>query len=138
MCLETINYSKLLDKFEELYAKLLNSSENIYTRQFATLLYEWSMLEGGLSVSIYIIANLLLSTWLITHSAGLYVLDKTKKLSMLGYLTGVLQISGYLLSWFFLMHGKQNMHDFNELVGLLFMFWILIISIKIVRGKVSA
>lgn len=117
---------------------LYNSSEDAYTRQFATLLYEWSMLEGGLSVSIYIMANLLLATWLIVHSAGLNILGKTKKLSILGYITGILQILGYLLSWTFLMQGKQNMHDINELVGLLFVIWILIISIKMVRGKLIA
>lgn len=36
-----------------------------------------------------------------------------------------------------LMQAKQNMHDFNELVGLLFMLWILIVGIIMIRGKIS-
>lgn len=116
---------------------LYNSSNDVLARSFSTFLYDWSMLEGGLSVSIYIIANLFLATWVIIHSRGLYILDSSKKLCVFGYFVGILQITGFLISWFFLMQASQNMHDFNEAVGLLFMLWILIISIKMVRGKIT-
>jgi len=108
-----------------------------YTQSFATLFYDWAMLEGGLSVSIYVIANLLLAVWVIIHSLGLWRLDFTKKFSLFGLFVGSIHIIGYTISWFFLMQGKQNMHDFNEAVGLLFMVWILIISIKMIRGKMK-
>lgn len=35
------------------------------------------------------------------------------------------------------MQAKQNMHDFNEAIDLLFMLWILIISVKMIRGKIT-
>ncbi|SFE02863.1 hypothetical protein SAMN05216238_107121 [Lentibacillus persicus] len=116
---------------------LYGSSDDVFARSFSVFLYEWSMLEGGLSVSIYIIANLFLAAWVIIHSRGLHILDSSRKLSMFGYIVGFLQIIGYLISWFFLMQANQNMHDFNEGVGLLFMVWILIISIKMIRGKIT-
>lgn len=116
--------------------KLYQSVDDEYTREFATLLYEWSMLEGGLSVSIYILANILLAIWLILHSRGLYKYNSMKKLGVYGYLTGGLLIIGYLISWYFLMQATQNMHLFNEAIGLLLMGWILVVSIKMIRGEI--
>lgn len=115
--------------------KLFSSTKDIYTKSFATLLYDWSMLEGGLSVSIYIVANLLLAIWIIIHSIGLWRLIDLKKLGIYGVIIGSLQIIGYLISWFFLMRGEQNMHNFNEAVGLLMLIWILFISVSMIRGK---
>src|SRR5690625_4246780 len=90
---------------------LYSSSDDVVAQSFSTFLYDWSMLEGGLSTSIYIIANLFLATWVIIHSRGLYILKSSKKFSVFGYIVGVLQIVGFLISWFFLMQANQNMHD---------------------------
>src|SRR5699024_5439164 len=117
--------------------KLFGSSNDAYAQSFATLLYEWAMLEGGLSVSIYIIANILLAVWVIIHSAGLDRMGATKNFALFGSIVGSLMIVGYLVSWVFLMQGKQNMHEINEAVGILFLVWILIISLKMIKGKVS-
>lgn len=116
---------------------LYKTSNDAFAQSFATFLYDWSMLEGGLSVSIYIIANLLLATWVIIHSRSLYVMGVFRTLSVFGYVVGMLQIIGYVLSWFFLMKAKQSMHDINEAIGLLFMLWILLISMKMIRGKIT-
>lgn len=116
--------------------KLYQSVEDEYTRKFATLLYEWSMLEGGLSVSIYILANVLLAVWAILHSISLYKYNFMRKLGLFGYLTGGLLIIGHLISWYFLMQGTQNMHLFNEGIGLLLMGWILVASMKMIRGEI--
>ncbi len=116
---------------------LFNSSEDMYSRQFATLLYDWSMLQGGLSVSIYIIANLLLAAWIILHSIGLSKFLHKKRVSVFGYFTGGLMIAGYLIAWFFLMQGEQSMHNLNEIVGVLFMLWIFFVSMKMIKGTVS-
>lgn len=116
---------------------LYSSSDDMFAQSFAVFLYDWSMLEGGLSVSIYIIANLLLAVWLIIHSRGLYIVNSFKRFSVFGYIVGSLQIIGFLIAWYFLMQAEQNMHDFNEGIGLLFMIWIFIISIKMVRGKIK-
>lgn len=121
----------------EYAVNLYNSNDDVVAKSFSVFLYDWSMLKGGLSVSIYIIANLFLAIWIIVHSRGLFIVDRFKKLSIFGYIIGSLQIIGYLLSWFFLMQANQNMHDFNEVVGLLFMLWILMISIKMIRGKIT-
>lgn len=121
----------------EYAVNLYNSNDDIVAKSFSVFLYDWSMLKGGLSVSIYIIANLFLGIWIIVHSRGLFIVDRFKKLSIFGYIVGSLQIIGYLLSWFFLMQANQDMHDFNEVVGLLFMLWILMISIKMIRGKTT-
>lgn len=116
---------------------LYRTNGDIAVQSFAVLLYEWSMLEGGLSVSIYIIANLLIACWVMMHSLGLLRIKKFIKLSIFGMIVGLLLTSGYLLSWFFLMQANQNMHEFNEATGLLFVIWILLISIRMVQGKIS-
>lgn len=115
---------------------LYNSTNDLNAQSFAIYLYEWSMLEGGLSVSIYIIANILLGIWVITHSKVLYHRYALKKFGVFGYVVGGLLITGYIISWFYLMQAKQNMHDFNEVIGMLFTIWILLVSIKMVRGKI--
>ncbi|GIO25200.1 hypothetical protein [Oceanobacillus sp. J11TS1] len=118
--------------------QLYNANEDMYARQFATLLYEWSMLEGGLSVSMYILSNILLAVWVLIHSAGLFKLANMKKIRLIGYAAGGLLIVSYLVSWFFLMQGKQNMHDINEFVGLFFILWILMIGIQFISGRLRA
>jgi len=115
---------------------LYNSTNDAYAQSFSLYLYEWSMLGGGFSVSIYILANLCLATWVIIHSHGLYVMGGSKRFSIFGYVVALLLMIGHLISWFFLMKANQNMHDFNEAVGLLFMIWILIVSIKMIRRKI--
>ena len=117
--------------------RLYRSVEDEYTRSFATLLYEWSMLEGGFSVSIYILANILVAIWVILHSSILYKNKSMKKLGLFGYLTGGLLIIGHLISWYYLMQANQNMHQFNEAIGLLLLVWILLISVKMIRGEIK-
>lgn len=116
---------------------LYNTSDDAFSHAFSMFLYDWTMLKGGLSVSIYIIANLFLATWVIIHSYGIHIRNPAKKLCVFGYLVGTFQVIGFLTAWFFLMQANQNMHDVNEAVGLLFMIWILLISIKMIRGKIT-
>lgn len=116
---------------------LYNTQADEIARGFATHLYEWSMLEGGFSTSIYIIANLGIAIWIIIHSYGLAQLTNTKKLSLFGYIIGSGQIIGLFSAWFFLMQGKQSMHTFNEVIGFFIMIWLLLISIKMIRGKIT-
>lgn len=116
---------------------LYRTTEDTVTHSFAVLLYEWAMLEGGLSVSMYILANLCLSCWIIIHSLGLFSFNSFKKLGIFGCIVGAIQAFGYFVAWFFLMQAKQNMHNFNEVIGLLFTIWIAIISFQMIRGKIS-
>lgn len=115
---------------------LYSSTNDAYAQAFSLYLYDWSMLEGGFSVSIYILANLSLAAWIMIHSRGLYIVGGSKAFSVYGYVVALLLTIGHLISWFYLMQGNQNMHDFNEAVGLLFMIWILIVSIKMIRRKI--
>ena len=116
---------------------LYRTSEDTVTHSFAVLLYEWAMLEGGLSVSLYILANLCLSCWVMIHSIGFYTFDSLKKIGIFGCIVGATQLFGYLVAWFFLMQAKQNMHDFNEAIGLLFTIWIAMISFQMIRGRIT-
>ncbi|MEJ8767214.1 hypothetical protein WKU33_15360 [Oceanobacillus sp. HCA-5259] len=116
---------------------LYRTTEDTVAHSFAVLLYDWAMLEGGLSVSMYILANLCLSCWVMIHSIGLFSFNSFKKIGIFGCIVGAIQIIGSFLAWFFLMQAKQNMHDFNEAIGLLFTIWIAMISFQMIRGKIT-
>lgn len=80
---------------------LYRSSENAFAHSFAMYLYDWAMLEGGLSVSMYILANLCLGCWVILHSFGLYQANTSKLLFVFGSFVWGLMIIGHIASWFF-------------------------------------
>jgi hypothetical protein len=114
--------------------ELYRSTADEVTHTFAALLYEWAMLEGGLSVSMYIIANVCLGCWVIIHSYGLEL--KNKLLRWFSYIVGSFLIIGHLASWAFLMRAEQNMHLINEAVGILFLVWLAVISMKMIRKRI--
>lgn len=115
--------------------KIYSLSTDTFTQNFASALYDWSMLQGGLSVSLYIIANLLLSIWVIIHSIGLKRFNGYRKIGMFGICFGVLQILGSVVSWVFLMIGRQNMHSINEIIGFIFIIWLFMVSILLIKMK---
>lgn len=116
---------------------LYNSTTDASAQAFAHLLYDWSMLEGGLSVSMYILANICLAVWVMIHSRGVSIVHAKKGFMIFGYVVGLLHMIGYLVSWIFLMQGKQTVHDVNEVIGLLFMIWLFIISRQMIRRKIT-
>ncbi|GAB3062081.1 hypothetical protein [Virgibacillus ainsalahensis] len=112
---------------------LFNSDAN---DTFALYLYEWVMLEGGFSTSLYILANLLISFWLILHFRGFYRYANIKKISVFGMITGLLLITAYLISWVFLMFGIHMMHMLTEATGLLFLGFILLLGLSLMKDKI--
>ncbi|QQK79062.1 hypothetical protein HUG20_03525 [Salicibibacter cibi] len=116
---------------------LYKSDVNEFTDAFALLLYEWTMLEGGFSTSIYILANILIAIWVIILSRGLQLYTSEHKVSVFGLITGILHIIAYLISWVLLMFGMQVIHTLTEAIGLLFVVWIFLVGVVIVKGKLK-
>lgn len=115
--------------------KLYEQTENAHSQHFAVHLYEWVMLEGGLSVSIYIIANLLLSVWVSIHSYGLMTFYGYNKLAILGFAYASLQVTTVFFTWYFLMRGLQIMHQVNNVIEILFHIWMFALSLQLIRQK---
>ncbi|ADC51404.1 hypothetical protein BpOF4_16805 [Alkalihalophilus pseudofirmus OF4] len=115
--------------------KLYSQAVDETTKQFAALLIEWSMMEGGLSTSIYILANFLIGIWIILHSQGIKNIGFSYRFRLFGYIVGGLLIVSYFIAWFFLMQGTQVMHDVTEVIGILFFVWLTILSISFVKGS---
>ncbi|WP_100372279.1 hypothetical protein [Bacillus sp. FJAT-45037] len=103
-------------------------------QQSATMIMEWTMLEGGFSTSLYILSNFLLAVWLILHAKGLTHLGMSRRFVLFSYVVGALNIIGYSMSWFYLMRGQQVMHDVTEAVGLLFLVWLVWVSVSLIRN----
>jgi hypothetical protein len=115
--------------------KLYSQAVDETTKQFAALLIEWSMMEGGLSTSIYILANFLIGIWIILHSQGLKIIGFSYRFRLFGYSVGGLLIVGYFFAWYFLMQGSQVVHDITEVIGILFFVWLTILSISFIKGS---
>lgn len=106
-----------------------------YGRQLAMHVFEWTMLEGGFSTSLYVLSNLLLAGWVILYSKQLF--NENKRLRLFGYIVGGSLIIGYLTSWVFLMFGHHALHLVTETIGMLFLLWLGLIGMKLVRGQVN-
>lgn len=117
--------------------KIYGLSDDSSVQSFATSLYDWAMLQGGLSVSLYIVANLLLSVWVMIHSYALKTFNGYHKIGMLGMFFGVIQIAETLASWAFLMAGKQNLHTVDEIVNFIFLIWLFVISTLLLQKKLD-
>src|SRR5690625_6062235 len=93
---------------------LYNSTNDAYAQSFSLYLYEWSMLGGGFSVSIYILANLCLATCVIFHFHGLYVMGCSNRFSIFCYDVALLLMLFYIFLWLFFMYSNIYMIDYNE------------------------
>ncbi|WP_099302759.1 hypothetical protein [Bacillus sp. Marseille-P3800] len=108
-----------------------DEATNEFGRQFAMYVFDWTMLQGGFSTSLYIMANLLIAVWVILSST--LFSKKSKALRRIGHIVGILLIVSYLLSWGFLMLGHQNIHLFTETVGMLFLVWLGMLGYKLIK-----
>lgn len=110
---------------------LYSEATNEFSQQFAVHLFEWTMIEGGFSTSVYILSNLAIGVWILSHSKMLKNLHP--RIAISGLFIGSLHIFSYLSSWFFLMFGRQSIHEFTEAVGLLLLVWLFLIGILFLK-----
>ncbi|MFD1067499.1 hypothetical protein [Oceanobacillus locisalsi] len=114
-------------------AMIMSFVMNRYTtigsdREFARQLFEWAVHGGGLSISLYIIANLSMVIWLSTHGYILYVYMQKKKFFYFSVMLSIFLFIGTLINFISMTIYHTNINLLNEVVSFLFIFWIAYVS----------
>lgn len=113
---------------------LYNSSANgDFAKHFAVYLFDWGVQQGGLSVSLYIVSNILAAIWILIHSMALKRAFNQKLILYVGLIYACLGLLAQLISFFYLMQGIQNIHNIDELVGFIEDLWLILIGILLLK-----
>lgn len=114
--------------------KVANSA---FEENFAINMYDLALEKGGFSVSLYIIANILLVIWVFLLSYSMKKVFNDKRIYILGFIYSILLLISQIITFIFLMQGIQNMHDLDELIGLIGLVWFAFLAIRLLKNPVK-
>ncbi|MFA1819943.1 hypothetical protein ACDX78_07080 [Virgibacillus oceani] len=97
-------------------------------REFARLLFEWAINDGGFSISLYIIANLCMVIWLFAHGYLFYLEMNNKYFFAFSSILAAALLIGAVINFIGIILFQVSVNTLSEMVNILFIFWISYVS----------
>lgn len=106
---------------------MLNNTE---TRSMAEFVYNWMFLEGGITYSTYLVANIFVGAWVLIHSFELKKLGHTRFIYY-GAVVGIIHIISSFLLMLKLIIPNEIGSTLSDIANFLFIVWFIIYGIKL-------